>query len=332
MNAYPIDFVVTWVDDSDPVWRAKKQKYTGKAETEGNTQVRYRDWETLRYWFRGVEQFAPWVRYVYFVTDDQKPEWLNIEHPKLKWVKHTDFIPKEYLPTFSSHTIEWNLHRIEGLSENFVYFNDDVFLIRQTQPEDFFIEGVPCDLPKISYLYPDGFFSHIAFNNTCLLNRYYSLNGSIRSNWIKWVKNQPLKQLLKILFFGRKKLIPGIESYHICISYRKNTFLTLWNNEYELIHATCMNKQRTQNDISHWCVRNWQIFSGDFHPRKPTGKFFSTADLKKNQEALDYLRKQKGKVICLNDSEDETDFQLHKEMILQAFAELLPDRSSFEIT
>ena len=149
----PIDIVVTWVDGSDPAWRAKKEKYTGVKVCEGNTEVRYRDWDTLRYWFRGVEKYAPWVRYVWFVTDGQKPEWLNIDHPKLKWVKHSDFVPGEYLPTFNANTIEWNLHRIEGLAEQFVYFNDDVFMIRETKPEDFFVNSFPCDFPGVGLLY-----------------------------------------------------------------------------------------------------------------------------------------------------------------------------------
>ena len=159
----PIDFVVPWVDGSDPVWQAKKVKYTGVKTADGNTEARYRDWDTLKYWFRGVEKFAPWVRYVWFVTDDQKPDWLNTDNPKLKWVKHTDFIPQEYLPTFSANPIEWNLHRIEGLAEQFVYFNDDVFLIRKTDPKDFFVDGLPCDLPNVGLLYPSGFFNYLIF-------------------------------------------------------------------------------------------------------------------------------------------------------------------------
>ena len=100
------------------------------------------------------EKFAPWVRYVFFITDDQKPEWLNMNHPKLKWIKHTDYIPEEYLPAFSSHVIEWNMHRIEDLSENFVYFNDDMFVIDKTSPEDFFRGGLPCDRPSLEILHP----------------------------------------------------------------------------------------------------------------------------------------------------------------------------------
>ena len=196
---HPIDFVVPWVDDTDPVWRAKKAQYTGTQETEGNTDVRYRDWDTLKYWFRGIEKFAPWVRYVYFVTDDQKPEWLNVDHPKIKWVKHTDFIPQEYLPTFACHTIEWNLHRLPDISENFVFFNDDVFMIGPTKPEDFFKNNLPCDHPKLGLLYPNGFFSHVLFNNIELLNRHFSLKKSIRANPGKWIKGQSVGGMMKLL-------------------------------------------------------------------------------------------------------------------------------------
>ena len=77
-----IDIVVLWVDDKDPQWQKKKAEYTGVMPVEGGEAARYRDWDTLKYWFRGVEKFAPWVRNVYFVTDNQKPCWLNLEHPK----------------------------------------------------------------------------------------------------------------------------------------------------------------------------------------------------------------------------------------------------------
>lgn len=326
----PIDFVVPWVDGSDPVWQAKKEKYTAVKAPEGNTEARYRDWETLKYWFRGVEKFAPWVRYVWFVTDDQKPEWLNTDNPKLKWVKHTDFIPPEYLPTFSSHPIEWNLHRIEDLAEQFVYFNDDMFLIRETDPEDFFVNGLPCDLPNVGLLYPSGFFNYIVFNNIQLMNRHFSLRESIRSNWKKWIFHQRPTEMLKLIWYARRDLIPGINEYHIHIPYRKETFQTLWEQEGQLIHETCTHKSRTRDDISHWCVREWRVMTGDFHPKKPSGKSFSTNAVDING-ALDYMRKQKGDVICLNDNEMETDYDKHKQMILEAFEVLLPEKSSFEI-
>ena len=326
-----VDFVIPWVDDTDPVWRKKKAEYTGTVEREGNTIVRYRDWDNLRYWFRGVEKFAPWVRYVHFITDDQLPEWLNVNHPKLKWVKHTDFIPKEYLPTFSVNPIELNLHRIENLSECFVYFNDDVFLINDTKPEDFFMNGLPCDSPILGPLYPIGFFSYLLFNNINLINRHFSLKQAIKENPDKWIRAQPVTGLIKLLLYGRSDYIPNSVSRHIHTSFNKKTFEILWEKEYDVIHNTCLNKQRTKEDVTAYCVRDWQLFSGAFYPKKPSGKLFPTATMSYSNEAIEYFSKQKGKVICLNDSEDETDFELHKKMILDVFEKLLPEKSSFEL-
>ena len=330
MEQQTIDFVVTWVDGSDPVWQAKKEKYTSVRASEGNTEVRYRDWNTLKYWFRGVEKFAPWVRYVWFVTDDQKPEWLNIDHPKLRWVKHSDFIPEEYLPTFNSNAIEWNLHRIKGLAEHFVYFNDDMFLIRDTKPEDFFVDGLPCDLPRIMIQYATEFFSYMRFNNLYLLNRHFSLNKSIRENPRKWLMHQDLKNLLKVLWYGRHDPIPGLHEYHVHIPFRKESFQVLWDQEGEWIQQTCMHKLRTKEDITTWCVRDWRLLSGDFFPRKPCGKVFSLADIE-TSGGLEYMRKQKGKVICVNDTEHETDYHKHKQMIREIFEEILPEKSTFEL-
>lgn len=328
---HEIDFVVPWVDDTDPVWIEKKARYIGVEETEGNTEVRYRDWDTLKYWFRGVEKFAPWVRNIYFVTDNQKPEWLNVEHPKLKWIKHTDFIPEEYLPTFSCQAIEWNLHRIPGISENFVFFNDDVFLIEKVKPEDFFVNDLPCDLPCLGVLYPSGFFSHILFNNIELINRHFSLKKSIRADFLKWIKGQSPCGIMKLILYGNRDLVPYSMSPHIQLSFKKKTYEILWEKEYEKIHSTCLNKTRTKDVVTSYCVRDWQIFSGEFYPKKPIGKSFHTVSISHSNEAIDYLKKQKGKVICLNDSEDESNFKEHKRMILEEFEKLFPQKSSFEL-
>lgn len=142
-----IDFVIIWVDNSDPRWQAERQKYAAEDENFMNVgDCRYRDWGLLRYWFRSVELYAPWVRKIHFVTCGHYPQWLNMEHPKLNYVKHEDYIPKDYLPTFSSHPIELNLHRIADLSEQFVYFNDDMFVSGPVSPTDFFINGQPRDI------------------------------------------------------------------------------------------------------------------------------------------------------------------------------------------
>ena len=143
---YPIDFVVLWVDENDPEWLIEKEAHSTQNysyNSNYNSNARYRDWDMFHYWFRAVERYAPWVNDVFLITYGHVPKWLNTEHPKLKLVKHSDFISNEYLPTFSIVPIELNLWRIPQLSEHFVYYNDDMFLMNPVRKEDFFKDGLP---------------------------------------------------------------------------------------------------------------------------------------------------------------------------------------------
>jgi len=107
-------------------------------EDNRDTDNRYRDSNELLYSLRSLEKYAPWIRHVYLVTDNQVPNWLDTSNPRITVVPHEDIFPnKSHLPVFSSPSIEAHLHRIPGLSERFAYFNDDVFLGAPTWPEDF---------------------------------------------------------------------------------------------------------------------------------------------------------------------------------------------------
>ena len=140
----PVDVVYTWVDGDDPEWQRRKAE---ALETSGEvlrhptavSDSRYASRDELRYSLRSLEMFAGWVRHVYLVTDRQVPPWLDTEHPRVTVVDHTDiFGDRGLLPTFNSHAIETQLHHIEGLSEHFLYLNDDVFFGRPVRPEAFF--------------------------------------------------------------------------------------------------------------------------------------------------------------------------------------------------
>ena len=146
-----IDFVITWVDMDDPKWKKEFYKYSDKIDNSVNelSEARFRDYGFLKYWFRGVEKFAPWVRKIHFVTSGQKPEWLNTDHPKINMVSHEDYIPKQYLPVFNSNLIEIYIHKIPDLSEQFVYFNDDFYITNHIDPNVFLTMG----FLKISLLF-----------------------------------------------------------------------------------------------------------------------------------------------------------------------------------
>ncbi|XP_046382751.1 N-acetylglucosamine-1-phosphotransferase subunits alpha/beta [Ischnura elegans] len=100
---------------------------------------RFDDKEELRYSLRSVEQFAPWVRHIWLVTNGQIPYWINLEHPKLTLISHSEIFPnKSHLPTFGSPAIESHLHRIPGLSDKFLYLNDDMLFGKEVWPDDFY--------------------------------------------------------------------------------------------------------------------------------------------------------------------------------------------------
>jgi hypothetical protein len=140
---FPIDLVYLWVDGSDPQW-IERQRLALKAlgrkfDTESTTAARFRESGELRYSLRSVQRYAPWVRRIYLVSDRQVPSWLNRDHPRIQIVDHTElFGGLGTLPTFNSHAIGARLHHIEGLSEQYLYFNDDVFLGRELLPQTFF--------------------------------------------------------------------------------------------------------------------------------------------------------------------------------------------------
>ncbi|XP_059093508.1 N-acetylglucosamine-1-phosphotransferase subunits alpha/beta-like [Tigriopus californicus] len=108
------------------------------ADDETHTPNRFADFEQLRYSLRSLEKYAPWVRQVFLVTNGQIPHWIDMDHPKLTVISHEEiFEDTDILPTFSSPAIEAHLHRIPGLSERFLYMNDDVMLGKEVWPEDF---------------------------------------------------------------------------------------------------------------------------------------------------------------------------------------------------
>ncbi|XP_014676988.1 PREDICTED: N-acetylglucosamine-1-phosphotransferase subunits alpha/beta-like [Priapulus caudatus] len=93
----------------------------------------------LRYSLRSLQTHAPWVRHIYIVTNGQIPYWLNLDNPRITIVTHEEIYPNaSHLPTFSSSSIESNIHRIPGLSAKFIYMNDDVMFGKDVWPEDFY--------------------------------------------------------------------------------------------------------------------------------------------------------------------------------------------------
>ena len=326
-----IDFVIAWVDGSDPIWQSDKEKYTGiKAEVDA---CRYRDWDLLRYWFRGVEKFAPWVNKIHFVTYGHLPVWLNTSHPKLNIVKHKDYIPKEYLPTFNSHTIELNFHRIKGLTEQFVYFNDDMFLTDFVNEKDFFANGCVRDTLALEPLRFDSrSIAYIDCNNIALINDKYNKKRFVKENIIELINptigiNKLIKNLLLIPF----PYFTGFFNHHLATSFFKKSYELAWNIFGDELHNTCLCKTRERNNVNQWLIKDLQIVNNKIKNRdKNFGRRFNIRH--GNYKACsDVIRKQKYKIVCINDNENISNLEVLISTIKESFDLILPHKSSFEV-
>lgn len=332
--AEKIDFVVTWVDGNDEKWKKQKEKYAPIGGGEAHVGVaRYRDWDLMRYWFRGVDKFAPWVNNVFFVTCGQVPEWLNIRHPKLKLVSHEEYMPKDALPTFNSNAIELKIHEIKGLSEQFVLFNDDMFLIDHIEPTMFFYNGLPCDYASLDYIQPRSDFWHAVLNDMILINNNFSLKKCMTENRKIWLSLKDIRSSLRTIRLSyRRKYFCGIKSYHNAIPYLKSEFDAMWERFPEKLNKTVHHKFRCNEDNMHWLIRYWRLASGQFYPRSQRYSVLKSVICDKDvSHVTEIITHQKKKEICINDDYKGEKFETMKRILQDAFTTILPEPSSFEI-
>ena len=304
---YPIDFVVTWVDGNDKVWKQDKEKYAIESGVEGNIEARYREWGLFKYWFRMIEQYAPCVNKVFLVTYGHVPAWLNESCPKLQIVKHGDYMPAEYLPTFSSVSIELNLWRISDLSEHFVYFNDDMYLTRKVKQTDFFENGLPkyaaIAMPLMSYGFAT--FQHELFANLGIINKFFNIRDVIIKNpekWFSYVYGNDKKYNYQAY---ENSFLSGLWFNHLAVPYRKSTFEKVWKAIPDRLDWTSKHKFRGPLDIMHQIFQLWDICEGNFIP---VGRdYYGNAPININEATIAAIESEQNIFVCLNDSEAITD-------------------------
>lgn len=327
-----IDFVVLWVNGSDPAWIEEFNKYSPKkkAISIDVLEERYRDNGLLRYWFRGVEANAPWASRIYFVTNGQKPEWINLENEKLRWIKHEDFIPHEYLPTFNCNPIHMHLHRINDLSENFILFDDDMYLLNPIEKDYYFKNYLPSDYAILRPLKIPDFFSHLLMNNMIEINKHFSKNEVIKGHFFKYFNYRyGLKHFIPAYYAPNDNNFPGFLTKHFSQPYLKKTFEDVWTHCEEILRATSSNRFRTIADVTQYLFRYWQLAKGEFFPEaidKQRKKY--NISISNKEQAKKTIKNRQIKELCLNDTDcpDEVYTEL-----LNHFEEKFPNKSSFEI-
>lgn len=228
----PVDVVYTWVDNHDKAWQDKCHFYKQQYEQDGTvvgrfaTDVaRFENHDELYYSVCSVKKHLPWIRNIYIVTDNQTPAWLS-QFENVFVVFHSQIIDEAYLPTFNSHVIEAHLHKIPNLAENFLYFNDDVFVAK-----------------PLSY-------SHF-FESNGLASLFVS------AKQLEELARRGLNTATLHACFNAKKLLE--KHYDICITHtlvhtyfplKKSMYEKAWQLFYDDITAFLSNKFRTNQDLN----------------------------------------------------------------------------------
>lgn len=310
-----IDLVYLWVDGDDPKWQAKKNTFIGKIEenSEINCKGRYFDNDELKYSLRSVEKYAPWIRNIFIVTDDQIPEWLDTENPKIKIIDHKEILPPQSLPCFNPSLLECFLHKIPGLSEHFLFANDDTFFNKTVFPETFFaIDGFPIirltkkSFRRLRWFYrknirkkPLYHYSKIIENASKLVKKKYGVyyNGMPHHNIDAYLKSN-LQKNVEVVF--------------------KNEFEKMFKNHI-----------RNYEDIQR-IIYSYTALAEKRGYLRYVSKKESYHLLIHNKNAYENLKKYNPTLFCMNDSQyaNDDDRMKAKEFLENHF----PEKSSFEKT
>lgn len=292
-----MDIVITYVDGNDPVWKQDYEKYTNVHVM----QKRFRDWGTLKYLLRGVEVNMPFIRNVYLVVSypTQVPEWADTTN--LKIVLHKDIIPEEFLPTFNSNPIEMHLHRIPGLDEEYLYFNDDMYPVDKCAPEDFFRDG------KAVIGYSRHMFAFNMYKKICR-------NSDILARKIAGAKPS--------FFFMRPQ--------HICSPMYRSMCEEAYSKAEEDVRKTSACRIRTEENLTQYLFLNYQYLKGRLIPEKISNKHISVA-MTSVSGLWTAIMEPHSKMLCINDVHLSEERYLElRTIILEAFERKFPVKSRFE--
>ncbi|MDE6336127.1 MAG: Stealth CR1 domain-containing protein [Muribaculaceae bacterium] len=308
----PVDLVYLWVNGNDPVWIEKRNRAIGKTEAHSavNCDGRYADNDELKYSLRSAEMYAPWLRKIFIVTDNQVPEWLDTTNPKIQIIDHTEILPPEALPCFNSNVIEHFIFRIPDLSEHFLYANDDMYFNRPVTPDDFF---APDGLPYVRV-------NRRLFRKLELKLREKLLHKKL-SSYNLWIQNAAKLVECK---FGKYY---GDKSHHNIDAYLKSNCIRTADMFREELTPTFVNHMREPNDIQ----RAIYIYTAMAEQRAHVRYVSQRESLRVHIDNAKHYKKlatYNPLLFCMNDSEyaNDTDRMRSASYLQSRF----PEKSKFE--
>ena len=291
-----MDIVITYVDGNDPVWKQDYEKYTNVPIM----QKRFRDWGTLKYLLRGIEVNMPFIRNVYLVVShpSQVPQWADPEH--LKIVLHKDIIPDHLLPPFNSTPIEMHLHRIAGLDEEYLDFNDDLFAVMPCSREDFFRDGKGV-LGFSTHWFAAGMYKKICRNSDALAREAS----------------------------GMKRSCSFMRPQHICTPMLRSQCHELYDKHQQQI-LNSLTRTRSAINVTQYTYLNYQYYKGLMIRERISAKHCSAALMSPEKLASHILRPER-KMLCINDVRlSDNRYEELRSVVHESFEKLFPSKSRFE--
>lgn len=305
-----IDLVYTWVNGNDDKWLREKRKWQKKVGIEAGEELnpcRFIDNQELRYSLRSIEQNAPWINKIFIVTNGQVPEWLDTSHPKINIITHDQIMPKDALPTFNSDAIETCIANIPGLSEYFLYANDDCFLNQYVDPDYFFDKNNN----PILRVAPKKWTKNTIINSYCM-NLQHVINI---------IKDK----------YGIKCMY---EPIHNIEAYRKSYCQACLKEFSEEAHKTIYSRFRVAPYFQHFIYTLYMLAHKIGKPVKcrihydgyPTSVLY--IDLQNRTNMQNLLKSVNPTLFCINDNERAQND--HRIFLKDFLASLYPLKSEFE--
>lgn len=327
----PIDMVYCWCDGDDSVFKARKNSYLRRERNEHDKDFvgnhRFVDNEELKYSLRSLEMYAPWIHHVYIVTDRQVPKWLNSNNRRISIVDHSEIMPPNIIPCFNSIVIEKFLANIPGLSEYFLYGNDDMFFGRSVAPEFFFgTDGKP-----IVYVKFFEKFKHI-WDEEDFSRKYKSVESWMQTNLNAWK-----------LLYDRYHKNEFYVLAHTIDGYRKSLFQTTIDRYKTDEKFYSLGRFRSADEVARSIFGLDMVYSGDAvlsivetpsfwqkHIHKKRGYSWKCYCGSEDEKTRKQILRFEPYLFCINAAENSS---LDDKMLMREFYEkMFPKPSSFELS
>lgn len=299
-----IDYIVPMVFPDDKHWRRTLRE--AGSDATGAMAARYRSWGNEDLLIRCIRKFMPWVRNIYVVlaSESQVQPWMEEmitsdeiaghTEPRLRLVYHRDFMPMAALPTFNSRAIEMYLHRIPGLSDRFLYGNDDMFPIAPLYEHHFFAGSLPC-IHMMEKEYPS---EPNNFQMACM-------------GGLNFVAEE----------FGLQFTTTWLKNGHSIAPILKETCQHLWQRGGDRIEQSVSQFRETKN-FNQYIYSWWQYLSGQYVDYTPERELIMTYKVDPS-EAVRIILDPQVKMVCINDHEKIHDITYYASVVREALEKRL---------